>query len=670
MKSGTRSAWRFIRCLLLSACAGGILAADNTWLSSVNFEGLPSANWFSAGSEGQLADVSAFYDRSAYLSPATQKSTTHPSNAFLFPPATSASPALLPDHGFIEDLIVASPAVSADLFAMASTRFNQSSTAHTTADIASGAIPSSIVPDVTAHSGKSSGIQATPRAQISSTTALDPTWIGPSDGSWNNAANWSPATVPNGAGVIADFRPSVANATPMSTTQDVSGGATVGTLTLAGTAAQGWTVRLSELLRMNNSGNGAVISNVNTAAGNYQLLISGGSRPIILADNLAITNTSGSTASNSISINVAISGTGNVTFNNVSNNINMGQILLGPIGISNFVGTSTIASGAVVFSDPSAFGASTNQVILGSAGGGDATVVSTSIAFNFAHPVTVASGSGGTLVLGTISNAPATSNVFSGEILLNGDVSLINTLAGTAPARFTNTISGAGGITKIGAGTVVLSGNNTFTGATIINFGALNAGSDHALGATSGITVNSGGTLVFGLGLTDRIKDTAPLTLNGMDSMVASVQTLGTSEHGASNNTAGIGAVTLQSSSIIDLGTVASVIAFANSSGQTWTGILSIYNWSGTQITGNGTDQVYFGNNPTGLTIAQLNSINFYSDSGSTFLGTANWGLDLDGEIVPTLVPVPIPEPGTWIGGALALGAVAFAQRRRLRGYR
>jgi hypothetical protein len=31
------------------------------------------------------------------------------------------------------------------------------------------------------------------------------------------------------------------------------------------------------------------------------------------------------------------------------------------------------------------------------------------------------------------------------------------------------------------------------------------------------------------------------------------------------------------------------------------------------------------------------------------------------------LVPTAIPEPATWIGGVLALGALAFAQRRRLR---
>ena len=660
MKTGTRGTWRFLRCVFLIACAGGILAADNSWLTSVNLEGLQPGNWFSADSDSQLADPGTLSDPPAYRSPAGEKPTRNLSSGFLFAPVTPASPALLADHRLIEDRIGTSPAVSVDRFALASTGFNQSSTTHTTADIAGGAKSSSMAPDVPL----TSAAQVNPRTQISASVPLDPTWVGPSGGSWNTAANWSPATVPNGAGVIADFRPSVANASAMATDQDVPGGATLGTLTLAGTAAQGWNVRLISPLTMNNNGNGAVISNVNTATGDYQLQIRG-SLPIVLADNLAITNTSGSTAVNSIAIFTAISGSGNVTFNNVSNNINMGQILLAPLGISNFVGTSTIASGALLFSDQGAFGASTNQVILGSIGGGDATLLSTGSAFNFAHPVSVVSGSGGTLVLGTISTAFTISNVFSGAMVLNGDVSLNNAFADTAPTRFTNTISGLGGITKIGAGSVVLSGNNIFTGATIINFGALNAGSTHALGGTSGITVNSGGSLVFGLGITDRINDAAPLNLNGMDSAVASLQTLGTSEHGASNNTAGIGAVTLQSNSIIDLGNGASIIAFADSSAQSWTGTLSIYNYSLTPILDRGVDHIYFGSDPNGLTVAQLNSINFYSDSGFTFLGTANWGTGLDGEIVPTLVPVP--EPGTWIGGALALAAVAFVARRRLR---
>jgi hypothetical protein len=134
----------------------------------------------------------------------------------------------------------------------------------------------------------------------------------------------------------------------------------------------------------------------------------------------------------------------------------------------------------------------------------------------------------------------------------------------------------------------------------------------------------------------------------------------GLSEHGLNNNSAGIGALTLQSSSVIDLANSASIIAFANSSGATWSGTLSIYNWSGTPLTGGGTDQLYFGNDATGLTLGQLADFQFYSDAGLTpYLAGAV--ILADGEVVPTA----IPEPSTWIGAALALAAVGVMGRKR-----
>ena len=36
-------------------------------------------------------------------------------------------------------------------------------------------------------------------------------------------------------------------------------------------------------------------------------------------------------------------------------------------------------------------------------------------------------------------------------------------------------------------------------------------------------------------------------------------------------------------------------------------------------------------------------------------------------DIVLTVAQAPVPEPSTWIGGALAIAGLAFTQRRRLR---
>jgi MYXO-CTERM domain-containing protein len=124
-----------------------------------------------------------------------------------------------------------------------------------------------------------------------------------------------------------------------------------------------------------------------------------------------------------------------------------------------------------------------------------------------------------------------------------------------------------------------------------------------------------------------------------------------------------IGAVTLTSSSSVDLGSETSTFALTDSSMQTWVGTLSIYNWSGTAATGNGTDQLYFGTGPTGLKAKQLTEIAFYSNSRTTFLGVAGFASGMNGEIVP------VAEPGTWFAAALALCGLGFTQRRRVRDF-
>ena len=224
-------------------------------------------------------------------------------------------------------------------------------------------------------------------------------------------------------------------------------------------------------------------------------------------------------------------------------------------------------------------------------------------------------------------------------------------------------INGSGNIAKAGTGSVVLAGANTFTGTTTINNGTLNAAATNALGSTSGITVNSGGTLLLSnSGTNDRINDSAPMTLNAQGSATVAFNTGGLSEHGGTNNTAGIGALTLQSSSIIDMGNIASIIAFANSLTASWSGTISIYDWSGIPVTGNGTDQLYFGNNATGLSVAQLADFQFYSGFG-TGAFTPGAAILSTGEVVPLS---PVPEPSTWLAGVLAFGAVTYTQRRRL----
>lgn len=258
----------------------------------------------------------------------------------------------------------------------------------------------------------------------------------------------------------------------------------------------------------------------------------------------------------------------------------------------------------------------------------------------------------------TINSGAGLTTINSNLILIGSSQTM--TVNNSAGLLINGSVAGTIGLTKAGTGTLTLAGTNTYTGTTTINAGTLNAGAAGALAGTSSIVVNSGGTLLLsqaGSPTSDRINNSSTMTLNG-----GTFNTGGLSEHGASNNTAGIGALTLQSTSTIDMGNGSSIVAFANSNLSTWSGTLKIYNWSGTPLTGGGTDQLYFGSDATGLTVAQLLDIQFYSGSGTGAYGAGAIILT-DGEVVPGVVPVS--EPATWITAVLALSFVSCKARDR-----
>ena len=155
---------------------------------------------------------------------------------------------------------------------------------------------------------------------------------------------------------------------------------------------------------------------------------------------------------------------------------------------------------------------------------------------------------------------------------------------------------------KSGAGQLTLTGANTFSGATTIGGGTLEASAANALGGTSGVVVNTGRTLLLS-GTGDRVKNTAGFTLGG--------GTLDTAGAGVSET---LGVLTLSSTSTINLGATTNVLNFADSSAATWGGglILTVCNWSGSA-----TDQIFFGSSSTGLTAPQLAEISFLDPAGA-----------------------------------------------------
>jgi outer membrane autotransporter protein len=94
---------------------------------------------------------------------------------------------------------------------------------------------------------------------------------------------------------------------------------------------------------------------------------------------------------------------------------------------------------------------------------------------------------GGTLQIAganVVSALPITLQAAGGIIDTNGN-----------NARLSGPISGPGGLTKIGAGTLTLSGSSTYTGATSVNAGTLQAGAVNAFSPFSAVTIAGGATL-------------------------------------------------------------------------------------------------------------------------------------------------------------------------------
>jgi outer membrane autotransporter protein len=201
--------------------------------------------------------------------------------------------------------------------------------------------------------------------------------------------------------------------------------------------------------------------------------------------------------------------------------LNVGALAIGLSCGCNYIGTLTIADGAVVnaFGTTIGLGSTLN---LGTGGLAGAIVTpSTIVNFgqivaNFTDTLTLAAavfGAGtlskagsGTLIL-TGSNTYTGGTTITGGTLQLGNGGTSGSIVGNVTDNgtlainrsdtltFGGVISGTGAFQQNGAGTTILTAANTYTGATTVNAGTLQAGAINAFAPGSAFTVASGATL-------------------------------------------------------------------------------------------------------------------------------------------------------------------------------
>jgi autotransporter-associated beta strand protein len=297
-------------------------------------------------------------------------------------------------------------------------------------------------------------------------------------------------------------------------------------------------------------------------------------------------------------------------------------------GANTFTGGTTLTSGTLQLSGSGTVGG-TGGTLTVNGGTLDLNGTSQGVGNFTGSGGTILNNSSGTNVMLTIGNGDGTGGNYSGII--------------TDHTSGTGTIS----LTKTGNGAITLSGVNTFTGSTTVNAGTLTVAtsSGSPLGATTSVTVNSGGTLL--LGANDQINNSATVTLAGGTFAKGNFNEGGT-------GSVGVGALTLTANSHIDFGTGSvGVLTFASLTINSFT--LTIDNWTGQynhQGSGN-TDRLIFDSDQ----LANLN--NFY------FTGYGAGGVEfaLAGGFFEVVAAVP--EPSTWATGALALLALGMSYFQR-----
>ncbi len=249
----------------------------------------------------------------------------------------------------------------------------------------------------------------------------------------------------------------------------------LGNFTIGPTINSGGTLNLNSLaLTLGNgitlglNGNGALGVGALTATGTASVT---GTGAVSLAGNTTIGG------AGALTLNVPITGNFSVTKN--------GAGTLDLTTASTYNGETTISAGTLALMHSTAAGTGTITVANGAALAlnGNGLSINNALILN---------GTGisntGALVDSSVGTA---ANRYAGTINLATDTA-IGVTSSSVTLTLGNVVSGSGALSKVGSGTLVLENTNTYTGATTVNAGTLQAAANNVLPDNTALTVAAG----------------------------------------------------------------------------------------------------------------------------------------------------------------------------------
>lgn len=352
-------------------------------------------------------------------------------------------------------------------------------------------------------------------------------WNLPAGGSWNAAASWNPATVPNGIGANATFNNAASVLNPAQTgnrTVTLDGPQTVGSINFNQDAANAFTNSVTTgtggPLTFDQAGAGpATITTAGINTGNNTISVA-----IVFTDSVVATvdQTATTSATGSLNLTAAISGPGGFTKNGD------GLATFGTAG-KTYAGPTVLNGGRTRMS-VTGHPTLTSSFTINS--GAQLTLITNAGIFTFGSGPLNLNGSGATtgpfaIFPGAIRNDTNIATTINNAVVLQSPTLVHVEGSATGAMTFPNAVSGPGSLTltapnsSANQGQLILNGNNSYQGGTFVNGGTILVSASSATLGTGNVTVDNTASpssiakLTIQTGVLNAIADTATLTLAG-----------------------------------------------------------------------------------------------------------------------------------------------------------